>query len=766
MVRLFFLSILFILTKYVVAQDVVINEFMSSNSETIDDEDGDSSDWVELYNTSSLAINLDGFFLSDDASEPTRWSFPSVIIPANNFVLVFASGKNRLDLNELHTNFKISTSGEPLILANPAGVIVDQIAAIAMDTDRSYGRLNDGSESLGRLFSATPNATNNGQSFLSNVQFSHEAGFYPEPFQLTISSENAVYYTLDGSEPTTASKLVNGSIMIDAERGNNISNIPTTYLPYADQWPNEEFGFKEPASDQDNAAVLRARSYHNGEPTSEVYTRTFFTSNVQYSYPVFSLTTDSLSLFDYDTGLFIPGQNFDPENPNWTGNYFESGINWERNCHIELFEYGNLEVSDNVGFRIAGNGTRAMPQKSVRLYWRNEYGNSSITYPFFKHRDYSKYKRLTLRSSFTYWYWSGGKNTLFQDDILHQVIAESDADLETQSSRPSILFINGEYWGIQNMRETHGNHFLSNLYGFDRDSIDIIDGDYLTAEEGSAEDFESLYEFIRTNDLSQTINYEYLKSKIDVRNYIDYFIVQTYFGNRDWPRNNVKIWKSQRSNAKWRWLLFDLDGCVPEDDYNSFAFRSDSTETQAFIFNQLIKNETFKQDFINRYIYHFETTFSPSKIASVLNDFRNTYAQEMYGHIGRWNNPQNMEDWESSCEVFLDFVIKRPCHMKEKLASEFNLEDSFWKDCDQAYADFEIDVYPNPSNGTFTIRVDKPIMLSGTLSVTNIHGQIIYSDKLNTLSQTIDLSHLKNGVYFLNATKNELSKTTKVVVLQ
>jgi hypothetical protein len=649
-----------------VGQGVVINEFMSSNSETIDVEDGDFSDWIEIYNRSNSVINLD--------------------------------------------------------------------------------------------------TTNTGQGFLSDLEFSHEAGFYSGSFQLTIGSTDPVYYTLDGSVPTLTSTLVTGPIVFAVNPENILSTIPTTHLPYANEWPNAEFGFQEPATNQDKAVVLRAQSYSNGEPSSKVYTRTFFISNNQYSYPVFSLITDSLSLFDYDTGLFVPGVSLDSGNLNWSGNYFGDGKDWERDCHIEMFDNGTLKVSDDVGFRITGNGSRVMPQKSVKLYWRNEYGNSSVTYPFFKNRAYSEYKRLTLRSSFTYWYWSGGNNTLFQDDILHRIIADSDADLETQSSRPSILFINGEYWGIQNMRETHGNHYLSNLYGFDRDSIDIIDGNNLSAEEGSAEDFESLFEFIRTNDLTDAANYDHVKKKIDLPNYIDYFIMETYFGNRDWPINNVRIWKPQRTDAKWRWLLFDLDGCVPEDEHDSFAFRADSAQTQATIFNKLIQNDSFKEAFINRYIHHFNTTFSPSRITSVINDFRNMYSKEIQGHIDRWNNPRTIGDWQSSCKVFQNFVVRRPCLMKEKLANEFNLTGRFWEDCRQIDSDFEIEVFPNPSDGIFTIRIDHPILLNGTLSVTNVHGQLLYTSKLDNLLQTIDLSQFRNGVYFIRAAKDGIAKTTKIII--
>ena len=100
-----------------IAQEVVISEFLASNFSILTDEDGDNSDWIEISNLSDQTIDLDGWALTDDVDDLQRWVMPKVILEPAEKLVVFASGKNRANFNqELHTNFKLNASGEYLAL--------------------------------------------------------------------------------------------------------------------------------------------------------------------------------------------------------------------------------------------------------------------------------------------------------------------------------------------------------------------------------------------------------------------------------------------------------------------------------------------------------------------------------------------------------------------------------------------------------------------------------------------------------------------------
>ncbi len=758
---LLFISFLFCWTA-IFSQDIVINEFMSDNNQTIADEDGDFVDWIELYNNSNTTINLHGLKLSDDPDNLDKWVFPSVFIAPNGFLIIFASGKDRTNSDPLHTNFKIKASGEPIILSNQDNVKIDSLPAIPLEPDKSYGRLDDGTENLGYFMNPTPNYSNNGQQFEKEIMISRTPGFYTGPFYLKLSCEDSVYFTLDGSNPTVKSKLFTDTILISSSLPNKLSLIPTTSINYdPDLWPNNEFGFRAPQYNLNKARVLRMQSFKNGVKTSKIYNATYFTNDRNYTFPVISLITDSLNLFNHDSGIYIPGVHLVSNNLHWTGNYYQRGEDWERSGNIELFNSsGELEFSKEIGFRISGQASRSAPQKSIRIYFEDEFGSSGINYPFFPDRDYSNYERLILRSSFTYWW---GKNSLFQDDFLQTAVSQSEFNVDLQMTLPSVLFINGEYWGIHNIRERQDKYYLQSIYGIDKDSVDIIEGN-MTVIEGSAETFIYLMEFVELNDLSITSNYEFVKANIDIHNYIDYFIIQTYFGNYDWPHNNIKMWKMQRTNSKWKWLLFDLDATINDVSFNPFNHINNSSGTQVLLFNSLLQNEEFKSEFVQRYAYHLQNSFNPGIINSQLDQFISKYSPEVSEHIYRWGNPSDYYTWIKSCDHIREFIENRPCYMKEILIEQFELHDLSFDCFYNLPHENAINIYPNPSAGNITIVFNDKTGEPKEIRIINVMGQIIYQNDTDNLIHHLDLSFLKNGVYFIQILGSNSNKTEKLLI--
>lgn len=741
------------------AQGLVINEIMTSNDHTISDQDGEYVDWIELYNRSSSPINLQNFKLSDDPTHIDKWSFPSISIDAYGFLIVFASGKDR-NAMELHTNFKIKSSGEVIILSDQTSFIIDSIPPVSLETDKTYGRLNDGTPNLGFLSDPTPNQSNNSQQFINEIIFSDRSGFYKNSFDLTLTSDDSVYYTLDGSMPSLQSNLYTDPISISSIAPNTISLIPTNHIPYVPNiWPNDEFGFQTPQNDLNKGVVLRAMSFKNGAPTSKVYSHTYFTENIEYTFPVISLITDSLNLFDRDTGIYLPGTHLDSSNMDWTGNYYQRGDGWERMGNIDFFDdKRNLVFSEAVGFRISGQKSRSAPQKSIRLYFRDEYGSSKINYPFFRSRNYSDFKRIILRSSFTYWW---GRNTLFQDDLLHTFVSQNNLDIDVQMSRPSILFINGEYWGIHNIRERQDKHYLESIHGIDGDSVDIIEGNM--SVEGNAYDFIELINFVELNDLSNPLNYEFVKNKIDIDNYIDYFIVEMYFNNQDWPANNVKIWRLQSPHSKWRWMLYDLDAAMSDYEGSSFDYMSGATDKQSVLFNSLLRSNAFKNKFLDRFIFHLKTTFNPNRMNELIHQFQSIYEPEIAEHISRWSNPVDYNSWKNSCDFLRTFIENRPCHMKDILIDQFNLKDMGEFDCLYNNS-FDVKIFPNPSSGKFTLSMNKAEEVKGSITVFNGLGQNVYNKIFNSNISQIDLSFLGNGIYFFRLDIDGGYETKKIVI--
>ena len=466
--KVFSLTILFLISVTITSiGQIAINEFMSDNTNSIADQDGEFSDWIELYNYSNAPINLLNYSLSDQDNDLTKWKFPEVTIPQHSFIIIFASGKNRLEVDELHTNFKISSSGESLLLSNNLGQIINQIDSVELLENQSYGRSPDGSVNLLALVLSTPESSNNLNNELS---FEFNGGFYKEPFYQKINSltDDTIYYTLDGTIPTENSNIFSDSLKFDYkyDEANSISNIPTT----PDQSLISYKAWEAPNYKIDKVSILRCATYRNGTKTSEIFTHTYIVDSTifdKYEMPIVSLITDADNLFDHENGIYTPGAKHDIDDPAWTGNYFERGDLWERPVHVEYFEQdGTLGFSQNAGMRIHGGKTRQGAQKSFKLFARDEYGKKYFDYSLMPHRQHDKYKRFLLQTTFGSW-----ENAIISDVLSHEIVREIGIDF--LDYRPVVVFINGEYWGIQTIRDKIDERYVAYSNNLDKDSVEI-----------------------------------------------------------------------------------------------------------------------------------------------------------------------------------------------------------------------------------------------------------------------------------------------------
>ncbi len=627
---------------------VKINEAMASNDTTIADIDGDYSDWIELFNTSTEPVSLFVYGLSDDASEPFKWVFPDILLLPDSFLLVYASGKDRaIWPGELHTNFSIRAGGEELVLTAPNSAEEDLVDPVAMETDISYGRVPDGDESWWFFEEPTPGASNGSEpppQRAPSPVFSPPAGFYPPGTTLTISCtepSGIIRYTLDGSLPGDTS-----AIYVD----------PLTL---------------------DHVTVVRAISLVPGMLASRPSCGSYIVG-YESTLPIVSLLTDPAHLWDEETGIYVEGPNAEDWPPHYGANYWQD---WEIPIHFEFFEQdGTLGVSMDAGAKIFGGWSRCLPQKSLRIIARDRYGSDRITYQLFPDESITSFKSIILRNSGDEW-----DSTMMRDALMTGLMHGSG--VASQAYQPMVVFLNGEYWGIHNLRERLDEFYLASHYAVDKDSVDIIEMGYYTydATEGDSLAYVALLEYLENHDTSEPSVYDSLQTLMDVENFIRYQAAEIYYANTDWPGINNRCWRAKRQDARFQWLLYDTDcgfgsgwwgswydhntvefATVEESDY----WANDSYAT--FLFRRLLENDLFRTAFIVRICDLMNSFFPYEHALARINAIHDEIADEMLNHIARWY-PDH--DWEGEIEVLREFARLRKGYVMEHLRGKFDLAE-------------------------------------------------------------------------------------------
>ena len=675
---LIFLFLLFIAVSSVMAQQIAINEFMASNATTIADEDDEYKDWIEIYNAGPESINLQGWGLSDNYNNTPGWVFPDTIIPANSYLLVWASGKDRTD-GSLHTNFSISSSGEELILSDPDGNWISEVAPTPLPTDISYGTGNDGNWLY--FDQPTPGAPNNTEGYeilLPFPELSHPPGFYTDSFYLKVTHpdpEVLLFFTLDGSVPTPDSEPFPDSLLIYNRKNDpdQISAIPTTSLT-APEW----YRWFPPMDTVFKGTNIRIKAFREAALSPFVKTATFWVDEeifTRYSLPMISMSMDQDDLLGPD-GIYT--------------RFNMTGPAWERDMHIEFFESdGTYGFSTDAGVRVHGGNSRRYAIKSFRVYFRNAYGESSIDYPVFPEQEMNTHDRLILRNSGSDWGHTYYKDAFVQS-ILHPM-----SDVERQAYRPAIVFINSEYWGIMNIRERFDNNYIENHYGIT--DIDMLDNTG-QVKYGSNTHYHSLISFLQNNSLEDEENYEYVKTKMDVEDFRDYHILQIFSMNTDQPGKNVRFWRPQTPEGKWRWMWWDMDdsfifgahnnydrnGLVYCTGLNSISDPNVNPATpppawapngpvQTFPLRALLGSPEFRQDFINRFADLLNTAFQPEYMLALADSFELRIQDYIYEHYRRWHRPTPFQNTNHNTNV-RNFSQHRKSFMTEHIVDFFELD--------------------------------------------------------------------------------------------
>ena len=611
---------------------LVINEIMASNSNSVPDNTGKFSDWIEIYNSSSNSIDLNEYYLSDTKDHLTKFRLSSVnnnlTIPPKGFLVVWCSG---IAANgNLHTSFALSAESESVVLTDPNGkTVIDELSFQNQRENISYGRQPDGAVALKYFLEPSPKKTNNtitsNLDFVKNPIFSKIGGFYSDAFEVSLSHLDPsvkIFYTTDGSIPSPTNLLPktyayknmyaerNGdqegqmqtksyvsypyankiSVVKKINKKNGISSISST-------WHNSPEYF--PDAETDKAFIIRAIAVKPGYLPSEVVTNTYFIGmqgSNSSRFPVISMTMQENHLFDYTTGIYTAGLRFDnyrKENPDKEidlcspGNFSNEGELWEKPGNFEFFKNNTQIISKDLDLRIQGACSRSFPYKALRLYGKKELNSVSLfgNYPDIKQQNF------ILRNS-----GNDYNGTLFRDELVQRMV--SHFDFASQKSQPAVMYLNGEYWGIHMLRQRIDKYFLKEEFGVSSENVDVRKIIWMGSDEidyGDGLHYEQMLDFLNNNDLSDDNNYNKAISFIDPESIIDYQIAEIFVGNIDWPQNNVRLWRNRTPNyapsapfghdGRWRYLFYDADkslGMIVNEDFDNLKRALEQEENNIF----------------------------------------------------------------------------------------------------------------------------------------------------------------------------------------
>lgn len=579
-----------------------------------------------------------------------------------------------------------------------------------------------------------------GQAEEEKVSFSASGGFYETSFSLSLeclSSLHHVRYTTNGTTPDASSRLYEQPLWLDSSLYSH-SNIYTILTSPEDL-------FYLPDSVQ-HCIVIRAAVFdENDSCVSKTFTNSYMIKSLgcdSHGLPVVSLCADSLDLFDNETGIFVPGIHYDPLDPNWTGNYYQEGREWERPINIEFYEQDNTGINQQAGIRTHGGNGRRFQQKCVKMYAREEYGKKRFTHKFFETIPQNSFKHLVLKPFCASWNQTG------VIDYLSNIYA-STLDLETLASRPVVLYLNGEYWGIYYIHERPDERYLEDHYDVDINHVNLVSGWNPILDHGTLEYFNSFYQWMENADLSNPDSYAYAETRMDIGNFIDYQIFEIFMENTDWPANNMRMW--QVDDNPWRWIFYDGDACMQWLTYTAFenaiyvgdALWPSSTKSTLF-FRKLLENEEFKSRFTSRFLDLLNTSFNYSVLGPFFDEIREQLEPEVPLQSERFGFPTNFEAWNEDMVRTKWFIMRRADDIIEPLNVFLNLPDLIQT---------SFQCYPNPTSDEIHINIAADTFGINEISIYDITGRKVFvAPCLFTEGNNEITIHpqLKAGIYLLH----------------
>ena len=585
------------------AGSIVINEIMAANVDEFISPAFNFDGWIELYNPTGRAVELNDLRISDPADAASVWKMPSTmgVVPAKGYRVVWFDSN---DGNPLNVPFKLDTDGGTIVISSANGQeLAHQDYPAAMERV-SYARSADGTGNWGMTGTPTPGSSNNG---ISQAVTQIDAPEVDQPSQLftgslavkvTIPSGCTLRFTTDGTLPT----LTNGSTS-----GNGRFTVNQT-------------------------RSFRFRLFADGKLPSRVTTRTYLYKDKDYYLPVVSVVTDPDFLYSKEIGVMAKGPNGRPgngkdDNCNWN-------MNWERPVNFSyLTADGEMVLNRDVNLEMCGGWSRAWEPHSFKLKGNKELGgDKNLPYPFFEQKPFIRNRTLQIRNG-------GNENNSgrLKDAALQVVLSSSGVDIDYQSYQPVHEFINGQYIGVLNVREPNNKHYVYANYGWDDDEIDLFemspDSGYVQ-KCGTPDVFNELVDVLSA-DAANPQTYEEICRVLDIDAYVNYMAAQMYLGGTDFPQNNVKGFR-HRDGGRFRFVVFDLDFAFSTPNpFNVFFNKEDYWFDQlkpaslgrihdrirfVTLFKNMLQNSDFRRRFIDAYCIMGGSVFEKERSAAIIDE--------------------------------------------------------------------------------------------------------------------------------------------------
>lgn len=650
-------------------------------------------DYIEIYNMSGQAVNLKGYGLSDNIKKPRKWQFPDITIENNSYLVIYCdTTQTTKDGVYYFTNFNLKKSGETVCLSTPTGEILDKVVVPQLYDDTSYGR------TLGQAglfyYSAPTPGTENGLGFTGYAEaptFNVAGGLYERPLTgenavtISVPANSVVRYTLDSTDPNETSPLYTGPIEVERN------------------------------------TVIRARAFRDGVEASQIISQTYLIS-VYHTMPVICLTTDPDNLWNEEYGALADGPNIDKSTSTpWFKNATYGQKNWFPAWLEYTDENGQLQISQGVRFRIMGQYSLDMPQKSMFIKADGQFGKNEFDYALFDDRPYTTYKSFVLRN--------GGQDGLYtrvMDGLEARIIDQADSTLVTQSWKPVIVYIDGEYWGHFNMRERAGVDMIAQHEDWaNADDIDLLQSDGLKStqvKQGSNADYKDLYNRVLNANLNDDPELlAEVEANFDIDNMFDYYIFESFYGNSD--PGNVRFYRNTKSgDGKWRYLVFDMDWGLFSATYTekgkeyaragvSYYMNESGAGTHhiksTLFLRRLVQVPKYRDKFLKRYGELFNTVLTTENMVSLFYEMTAQIKPEMQMHSERWATempaqvsfdvPKNATGaynyWITRCERAVRVMNRRPHFIWLDIQSYFGLSDaemeSYFGPCPEIPAEYQ-----------------------------------------------------------------------------
>jgi hypothetical protein len=680
------------------AQNLVINEIMVKNASSSLDDGNNFSAWVEVYNAGATQENLNTYiFAEQTGSGYNTWKPGSITVPAGGFAVVYFERQdsvfyidNQTYLGR-HASFKLNANGGKLQLQRN-GTTVDEINYPPQFRNVSFGHASDGTGDYVYFSEPSKGASNAGKASVTvkssetdpNFEtdhvtaapaFSIPAGFYDSGISVGLASADAdavIYYTItDGSVP----------VVPNPYQENNQSTGPWTVVGKGEEPALSSSRYSAPISISD-VRVIRAFAQAPGKLPSKVVTSTYLVGARKPDLPVVSLTIEDKYMFSNEYGMYIKGADNQPKRnhdgvltaagaksyedcSNRGGNWAEA---WDRPANFEFFDkYGNLRISQEVDLAMSGQCSRTNDFfKSFKVKAKSKYGSDKLDYDFFASKPGHKYESLMLRFSGTE---GPQSNSTMMMDAFMQTMGIGQFNLDFQAYQPAAIFINGEYWGLTNIRERSNESQIYSNYGYSDDDIYLLEGNqiiypvpgsnnipYEPYEKKQA--YDVMYNYIANQDLSDPAKYAQAAEMFDVDNFIDYIIIYVYGQHCDWPQNNQKIWRL-KDGGKWRFFTLDMDFTMSNlcswTGTRTFACIRDAgcdggvemSKRLSNLFKGFLKSPEFKGRFLTRAAYHSKNTLNKERLTAIVDSLADNIAGEvpyfwaLRNHGGTWNTNVN-----------------------------------------------------------------------------------------------------------------------------